>query len=170
MPTTQALSPRAGGALRRAGVASAGLRALAWALIASLVALSLHVALATVAPPPTQTLPAAGLTAPADVVYDPIRHAHGFHALETGPGGTSYRWTNGHATMTFPYAAIRGEHVTISARIAAAWAPGQEPVEGILRVNGYDAGTFRARLPGRHGRHRYQASPKSLPKSRACTG
>jgi hypothetical protein len=119
-------------------------RALSWALIAALVALALHLAVATFAPPRPIVAALSELPAPADVVYDPIRHALGFHAPEQLPDGTAYRWTNGHATLTFPYAANSGERIAVSARVASAWAPGQQPVEAILRVNGHDAATFVA--------------------------
>jgi arabinofuranosyltransferase len=124
--------------------APAGSRALAWALISALATLVLYLALATVAPPRVLVLPLSEVPAPTDVVYDPIRQALGFHAPEQLPNGVRYRWTNGHATLTFPYASTQGERVTVSARIAAAWAPGQQPVEGTLRVNGHDAATFLA--------------------------
>ncbi|HET9492622.1 MAG TPA: hypothetical protein VFR15_00155, partial [Chloroflexia bacterium] len=144
MPTTQAVTPRAGGALRQQVLTAANVRALSWALIAALLALAFHLAIATLAPPRPRVAALSEVPAPTDVVYDPIRHALGFHAPEQLPDGTAYRWTNGHATLTFPYGANAGERITVSARVASAWAPGQQPVEAILRINGHDAATFLA--------------------------
>src|SRR5436309_12465875 len=56
---------------------------------------------------------------------------YGASGLETAPDGTSFRWTTGHATITFPYAANLGRHAHVSVRMASnpnpAHAGGEPP-------------------------------------------
>ena len=144
MPTTTVVTPRAGGAAGQAVLTPAGLRALTWALIAALFTVALLLSLALLAPVHTQRVGAAEVQTPDDVVYDPTRRALGLHAAETLPDGTPYRWTDGHATLTFPYASNSGEFVAVTVRLAAAWAPGQKPAEGSLLINGHEAAAFLA--------------------------
>jgi hypothetical protein len=120
------------------------LRAFAWALIAALFSVAVLLALALLAPVHTHVVGAAEAQTPDDVVYDPTRRALGLYADETLPDGTRYRWSDGHATFTLPYASQSGEFVAVTVRVAAAWAPGQQPARGTLLINGHDAAAFVA--------------------------
>lgn len=69
-----------------------------------------------------------------DDLFDPLDYGHGLYASETAPDGTTFRWSNAHASLTFPYAANAGRLAHIRMRLAD-WAA-STPVSLTVSLNG----------------------------------
>src|SRR3954470_1409626 len=63
----------------------------------------------------------------SDGLLDSPGNAYGFLAPEVSKDGTTYSWTDSHATLTFPYAANLGRYVHVSLRLASKSSIGQSP-------------------------------------------
>ena len=78
-----------------------------------------------------------GLANPPDLPY-------GLRDPQPAPDGSVWRFTDGHATVTFPYAAAAGRYSTMRVRLAGAPTAGQPPPTVTLRLNRQPVATFTA--------------------------
>lgn len=80
-----------------------------------------------------------GLANPPDLPY-------GLLDPQPAPDGAVWRFTDGHATLTFPYAAAAGRHSTVRLRLAGITPADQPPPTVTLRLNEQPVATFTAGL------------------------
>ncbi len=78
-----------------------------------------------------------GLANPPDVPY-------GLLDPQPASDGAVWRFTDGHATLTFPYAAAAGRYSTVRMRLAGAPPAGRPPLTVTLRLNEQPIATFTA--------------------------
>src|SRR4051812_37168886 len=81
--------------------------------LAALLAFLISLVLGFMLPPNTLAEEMNQTRVPIDAVYDPLDYPHGFYPVEKLPDSTTYSWTNGQATLTFPYAANLGRIVHV---------------------------------------------------------
>ncbi|HYP41951.1 MAG TPA: hypothetical protein VEX13_16455 [Chloroflexia bacterium] len=108
---------------------------------ALLLTLGMPALLNWVVPPPTfrDDMPGGPYSYPG--LFNPPDNAFGFFEPETTPGGTTFRWTTSHASVTFPLAANAGRHARIALRMGGRPA-GQAPAQVTLLLNGKPHSTF----------------------------
>lgn len=117
-------------------------RRLALAALGFVVSLSLSTLLNVAVPLPRLRNDMSGAPYPTRDLADPLDYAHGLYKAETLPGGTTFRRSSGHVTLTFPYAAQMGRHAKLRLRLAALDNTPQLPLDATLLVNGKHVANF----------------------------